>query len=753
MLEAVRDTLEESHHSFAAPPSAVRAPAPRLFRIGGATLILTWDLPSRVWRAGRLEPLAGAPLAPLASLRLQREDGGTRVVWAFRRPEAAITLAVFAGTVGPSLEVAVDPEAEIPALDPARLLEGLSGAARLSLLSAFLDAWPSTFRLRRSRGYARMLHGVIAAAAPTPGTARLLARLDGANLMAETAVAEGFGAISAVHRIAPGGFERLRLRPKLDPPNRRGSCRLHLVLGGEEDARETFLVLMGANGFAIRRLEAEGEVPTLGRWWRGQSKPDAGLRERAIAFAAETSDAGRCGALEFQLQCPLQARRLVGGTDAPEIEVNLALATPAGVLAGGWMRDPLNLVEGIDLMDADETPLPLGDALRTFSVMLEKNGNSVPVRGFLALGPRRDGVPLLQPRFALRLKSGERHALVPPPQPADPVQMRSRALGAVPPQMLTPAILSECLGPALGAIQRRILGELGAPTVVEIGPRKANPVMSIVVPVYRVVEFLRVQVAAFAADPSLREDAEFIYVLDSPEQADGVEHLLRGLALLYGLSFVLVVMPRNAGFAIASNAGARQARGAVIAQVNSDVIPVNAGWLHALAARLSGAVGAVGPKLLFGDGSLQHAGMYFARGIRGNWLNHHFHKGMPGSYPPAAIERSVPAVTGACVVMRRDLYEAVGGFTEDYVIGDYEDSDLCLKVRAKGRDIRYVPEAVLYHLERKSMSASPDHARGTASAYNAWLHAERWGAAMTALMATDAPPADVPHADAPRAVA
>ncbi len=65
--------------------------------------------------------------------------------------------------------------------------------------------------------------------------------------------------------------------------------------------------------------------------------------------------------------------------------------------------------------------------------------------------------------------------------------------------------------------------------------------------------------------------------------------------------------------------------------------------------------------------------------------------------------------------MRRALYEAVGGFTEDYVIGDYEDSDLCLKVRAKGLAVRYVPEAELYHLERRSMRVSPDHGRGTAS--------------------------------------
>jgi len=85
--------------------------------------------------------------------------------------------------------------------------------------------------------------------------------------------------------------------------------------------------------------------------------------------------------------------------------------------------------------------------------------------------------------------------------------------------------------------------------------------------------------------------------------------------------------------------------------------------------------------------------------------------------------------------MRRDLFERVDGFTEDYVIGDYEDSDLCLKVRAQGKDIVYVPDAELYHLERRSMTQSADYMRGVAAQYNSWLHERRWGEAMSALMA------------------
>jgi GT2 family glycosyltransferase len=126
--------------------------------------------------------------------------------------------------------------------------------------------------------------------------------------------------------------------------------------------------------------------------------------------------------------------------------------------------------------------------------------------------------------------------------------------------------------------------------------------------------------------------------------------------------------------------------------------------------------------------------MYFSKDHRGRWLNQHFHKGMPRDYAPACEERLVPAVTGACLVTPRNVFESVGGFTEDYVVGDYEDSDLCLKIAMTERKIAYVPDVELYHLERKSMSLNAEYMRGIAWQYNCALHTERWDAAMTATM-------------------
>jgi GT2 family glycosyltransferase len=84
--------------------------------------------------------------------------------------------------------------------------------------------------------------------------------------------------------------------------------------------------------------------------------------------------------------------------------------------------------------------------------------------------------------------------------------------------------------------------------------------------------------------------------------------------------------------------------------------------------------------------------------------------------------------------MPRALYEDLGGFDESYVIGDYEDSDLCLKIRKAGFGIIYAPSVSLYHLERQSISRSTDYTRGAASQHNAWLQTKRWDAQIDALM-------------------
>ena len=81
--------------------------------------------------------------------------------------------------------------------------------------------------------------------------------------------------------------------------------------------------------------------------------------------------------------------------------------------------------------------------------------------------------------------------------------------------------------------------------------------------------------------------------------------------------------------------------------------------------------------------------------------------------------------------MRRDLAQQLGGFDECYIIGDFEDSDLCLRLQGRGLDCAVNLDVEMYHLERKSQMSSARAWRMNLTLYNAWVHEHRWGATIT----------------------
>jgi GT2 family glycosyltransferase len=255
-----------------------------------------------------------------------------------------------------------------------------------------------------------------------------------------------------------------------------------------------------------------------------------------------------------------------------------------------------------------------------------------------------------------------------------------------------------------------------------------------IVPLYRRTDFLEHQLARFAWDPSMR-DVELVYVLDSPELEDQLLDQAPLLFALYRVPFRVLVLSENAGYSLASNAAAKHASGEHLLLLNSDVLPTTPGWVGRLADALDSAsgVGAVGPKLIYEDGTLQHAGMYFARSARGtHWENHHYFKGLDRDFPPANVARDVPAVTGACLLVRTAVFRDLGGLSGMYVQGDFEDSDLCLRLRRRGLTVRYVPQVELYHLEGQSY---PGTLRAATYRYNSWLHTWLWNGPISEIVA------------------
>jgi GT2 family glycosyltransferase len=300
---------------------------------------------------------------------------------------------------------------------------------------------------------------------------------------------------------------------------------------------------------------------------------------------------------------------------------------------------------------------------------------------------------------------------------------------------------------ALTLLQERIVAESKVESIDTYGRPRPDPAVSIVIPLYRRLDFIEHQMLALSRGHDLA-DAELIYVLDSSEQTEDLAKQARELSALYGMPFRVVNLSSGAGFAGANRHGVEAARGKRLLLLNSDVIPDRPGWLRAMNDFYDGQrrIGALGPKLLYEDDSLQHAGLYFHRGAGSElWENAHCFKGMHRSFPAANVARPVPAVTAACMLIDRRLYEQVGGLPLHYVHGDYEDSELCLKLAEAGRENWYLPDVELYHLEGQSYSSD---VRRVPSEYNMWLHSSLWGAQISKVMADFDPYSSTPRGSA-----
>ena len=303
------------------------------------------------------------------------------------------------------------------------------------------------------------------------------------------------------------------------------------------------------------------------------------------------------------------------------------------------------------------------------------------------------------------------------------------------------------ISPALSALQLRRSRRIGIDNEVLLGEQPASPQVSILVPLYGRLDLLEHQMAQFADDPELHR-AELIYVLDSPELKADLLSMAEGLFRLYRLPFRIIVLSENAGFSTANNIAASRARGQLLLLLNSDVLPNEPGWLSKLTDFYTTLEkpGSVGPKLIYEDNSLQHAGLYFEQ-VPGSemWTNEHYYKGLHGSLPAANLARSVPAVTGACLMIDASLFASIGGFSGIFIQGDYEDSDLCLRLSGAGHSNWYYPDVVLYHLEGQSY---PKPARQLYYEYNRWLFNEMWSGTIraansdTRLAASAAPQSD-----------
>jgi GT2 family glycosyltransferase len=181
-------------------------------------------------------------------------------------------------------------------------------------------------------------------------------------------------------------------------------------------------------------------------------------------------------------------------------------------------------------------------------------------------------------------------------------------------------------------------------------------------------------------------------------------------------------------WALMNNLAARECEADVLVFLNNDTIAISPDWLDALVSEaMRPDVGVVGCRLIYADSALQHAG-FVSLDARDHFLTHEG-VGAPGSdagyLGRHALVHEAIAVTGACMAMRKDVFQRLGGFDAARFPIEGNDVDLCFKARAAELKVLYSPNATLYHLESRSRTFHEDDRRLSKEASRRlW---ERWG--------------------------
>jgi GT2 family glycosyltransferase/glycosyltransferase involved in cell wall biosynthesis len=219
-------------------------------------------------------------------------------------------------------------------------------------------------------------------------------------------------------------------------------------------------------------------------------------------------------------------------------------------------------------------------------------------------------------------------------------------------------------------------------------PTSVAPRVSIVIPVHNKIDYTVACLRSLAAHPGTAafetivvDDASSDATAERLAQIDGVRVLRNA---------------QNLGFVGSCNAGAAAARGDYLAFLNNDTV-VEDGWLDALLRVFDEEpeAGMAGAKLVYPDGRLQEAGgIVFADGS--GWNYGRFEN--PAD-PRFEFRREADYCSGAAIMIRRDLFEKLGGFDTRYAPAYYEDTDLAFAVRKAGRKVFYEPRATVVHFE------------------------------------------------------
>lgn len=220
-----------------------------------------------------------------------------------------------------------------------------------------------------------------------------------------------------------------------------------------------------------------------------------------------------------------------------------------------------------------------------------------------------------------------------------------------------------------------------------------------------------------------------ILILDNQSTDPRTSSYLRELAARPNVMVLRYDAPFN--FAAINNFAARRAHGDILGLVNNDVEVISPEWLDEMVGHaLRPEVGAVGAMLYYPNDTIQHAGVILGIGGVAGHAHTYQPRGHPGQACRGLLAQDLSVVTGACMILRRGVYEEVGGFDETHLPIAFNDVDLCLRIRDRGYRIVWTPHAELYHHESASRGYEETPTQQARFEREERFMKERWGSAL-----------------------
>jgi GT2 family glycosyltransferase len=248
--------------------------------------------------------------------------------------------------------------------------------------------------------------------------------------------------------------------------------------------------------------------------------------------------------------------------------------------------------------------------------------------------------------------------------------------------------------------------DIPIPGVYRLRPAlREHPTVSIVIPTAGTVKevhgeptLLAERCVASVIERSTYDNYEIVAVIDHHTDPEARRRILAA----GGDRIRAVTYTKPFSFSDKCNVGAVRSDGEHVLLLNDDIEVISPDWLEAMLmySRLP-AVGAVGARLLFGDGRLQHVGIGMSDGAAPGQICRGWNAEQDGYYGIFRLPCNWMAVTGACLMSRRDVYVEVGGLSTDFP-NNFNDVDYCYKVHERGYRVVYTPEAELFHHESAS---------------------------------------------------